>query len=69
MMIRVEQAKGRKGRKDRYTLLSKTLLPELRAYWSEYRPGKWLFPGQKPDNHLSEAGARAAYYLAKKKPV
>jgi integrase len=69
MMIRVEQAKGRKGRKDRYTLLAKTLLPELRAYWSEYRPGKWLFPGQKPDNHLSEAGARAAYYLAKKKPV
>ena len=63
MMIRVEQGKGRK---DRYTLLSKTLLPELRAYWSQYRPGKWLFPGQKPDNHLSEAGARAAYYLAKK---
>jgi integrase len=69
MMIRVEQGKGRKGRKDRYTLLSKTLLSELRAYWSEYRPRKWLFPGQKSDNHLSEAGARAAYYLAKKKPV
>jgi integrase/recombinase XerD len=66
MMIRVEQGKGRK---DRYTLLSKTLLPELRAYWSHYRPGKWLFPGQKSDYHLSEAGARAAYYLAKKKPV
>ena len=66
MMIRVEQGKGRK---DRYTLLSKTLLPELRAYWSKYRPEKWLFAGQKPENHLSEAGAQAAYNLAKKKPV
>jgi site-specific recombinase XerD len=66
MMIRVEQGKGRK---DRYTLLSRTLLPELRAYWSKYRPGKWLFAGQKPENHFSEAAAQAAYNLAKKKPV
>jgi len=66
MMIRVEQGKGMK---DRYTLLSKTLLPELRVYWSKYRPGKWLFPGQNPENHISETGAQAAYYLAKKKPV
>lgn len=66
MMLRVEQGKGRK---DRYTLLSKTLLPELRFYWSKYRPGKWLFAGQNPENHISENAAQAAYYLAKKKPV
>ena len=66
MMIRVEQGKGRK---DRYTILSKRLLKDLRAYWCEYRPGQWLFAGQKPENHLSESGAQAAYYLAKKKPV
>ena len=66
MMIRVEQGKGRK---DRYTVLSKMLLEDLRAYWCEYRPGQWLFAGQKPENHISEAGARHAYYLAKKKPV
>lgn len=66
MMIRVEQGKGRK---DRYTVLSDLLLLDLRAYWRKYRPGKWLFCGQKRQNHLSEAGAQHAYYLAKKKPV
>ena len=42
MMIRVEQGKGRK---DRYTLLSKRLLQELRRYWKLKRPEPWLFPG------------------------
>jgi site-specific recombinase XerD len=42
MMIRVEQGKGRK---DRYTLLSKRLLSELRAYWKIKRSPVWLFPG------------------------
>ena len=66
MLIRVEQGKGKK---DRYTILSQKLLEDLRTYWLKYRPGKWLFAGQKPDRHLSEAGARAAFYHAKKKPV
>jgi site-specific recombinase XerD len=43
MMIRVEQGKGRK---DRYTLLSKRLLKELRHYWVMKRPEIWLFPGR-----------------------
>jgi integrase/recombinase XerD len=42
MMIRVEQGKARK---DRYTLLSKRLLSELRSYWKIKRPPVWLFPG------------------------
>jgi site-specific recombinase XerD len=66
MMIRVEQGKGKK---DRCTVLSKKLLVDLKAYWSKYRPEKWLFPGQKPQRHLTEASAQRAYYLAKKKPV
>ena len=66
MLIRVDQGKGKK---DRYTILSKRLLVNLRAYWSEYRPGKWLFAGQNPVKHLSEAAARKAFCLAKKKPV
>ncbi len=37
---------GAKGKKDRYTLLSKMLLKELRIYYKEYRPGIWLFEGQ-----------------------
>jgi site-specific recombinase XerD len=66
MLIRVEQGKGKK---DRYTILSQKLLDDLRIYWGQYRPGKWLFAGQNPDKHLSEAAARNAFYIAKKKPV
>jgi site-specific recombinase XerD len=43
MMIRVEQGKGMK---DRYTLLSKRLLEELRNYWKVKHPKIWLFPGR-----------------------
>ena len=66
MMIRVEQGKGKK---DRYTILSKKLLVELKTYWCKYRPGKWLFPGQKAEKHLTEAAAQRAFSLAKKKPA
>ena len=37
---------GGKGKKDRYTTLSKGLLKDLRAYFLEYRPEYWLFEGQ-----------------------
>ncbi|MCC5921598.1 MAG: tyrosine-type recombinase/integrase [Cyclobacteriaceae bacterium] len=35
-----------KGKKDRQTVLSEKLLPELRAYYLEYRPSEFLFEGQ-----------------------
>ena len=66
MMIRVEQGKGRK---DRYTILSKKLLVELREYWCTYRPGTWLFPGYKPEMPMCTNAARSAFYKAKKKPA
>jgi len=66
MVIRVDQGKGKK---DRYTVLSEKLLVDLRSYWRKYRPGKWLFPGQKAEKHLSETAAQMAFYHAKKKPV
>jgi site-specific recombinase XerD len=66
MLIRVDQGKGRK---DRYTILSHKLLEDLRAYWCKYRPETWLFPGQKPENHLSTVAVHKAFTLAKKKPV
>jgi site-specific recombinase XerD len=66
MMIRVDQGKGKK---DRYTILSHKLLADLRIYWRQYRPGKWLFAGQKPQNHLCEGAAQDAFSLAKKKPA
>ena len=44
MQVFIRQAKGRK---DRYTLLSKKMLPILRQYFAEYRPKEWLFEGAK----------------------
>jgi len=43
MLIRVEDAKGNK---DRYTLLSKTALVDLREYFKEFIPKIYLFEGQ-----------------------
>lgn len=65
MMIRIEQGKGRK---DRYTVLSRNLLPELREYWRKYQPGQWLFPGRNRKKHLGPTGANQIFQKAKKKP-
>lgn len=43
MLIRVAHAKGNK---DRYTLLSEKVLKDLREYFREYKPKKYLFEGQ-----------------------
>lgn len=61
MMIRIEQGKGRK---DRYTLLSKKLLEELRTYWSIKKPPIWLFPGQQKNSHMSSRMAQKIYTKA-----
>jgi site-specific recombinase XerD len=45
--------KGSKGRKDRYTLLSETVLETLRSYWRKYRPQKWLFEGARKDRYIT----------------
>jgi site-specific recombinase XerD len=37
--------RGGKGKKDRITLLSATLLMLLRQYYSKHKPAKWLFEG------------------------
>jgi integrase/recombinase XerD len=50
MLIRVEQSKGRK---DRYTLLSASLLPELRTYYQQFRPRTWLFEGRTPGKAIT----------------
>ena len=43
MLIRVQDAKGNK---DRYTLLSETVLKDLRLYYKQYHPKTYLFEGQ-----------------------
>ena len=56
MVLRVEQGKGGK---DRYAMLSPTLLTVLRQWWTVARqrgtmlPGGWLFPGRDPVNPLT----------------
>ena len=62
MVIRVEQGKGRK---DRYAMLSETLLHLLRTYWKASRPQGWLFPGQNPVNPLSTRQLNRAFHGAK----
>jgi integrase/recombinase XerD len=37
--------KGSKGRKDRQSLLAKSLVPVLKEYLEQYRPQYWLFEG------------------------
>ena len=52
MLIRVENAKGKK---DRYTLLSKTALEDLRIYFKEWKPVYYLFEGQKEKKYSGES--------------
>lgn len=48
MVINVRDAKGNK---DRYSLLSTTLLSDLRIYFKQYRPEKYLFEGNKNEQY------------------
>ncbi|ULC58784.1 tyrosine-type recombinase/integrase [Flaviramulus sp. BrNp1-15] len=50
MVIRVEQAKGNK---DRYTVLNKSVLDDLRNYFKVYNPKTYLFEGNIPGNKFS----------------
>jgi integrase/recombinase XerD len=43
MKVRVEQGKGKK---DRYTVLSRRTLDTLREYYRAFRPKQWLFEGR-----------------------
>ncbi len=66
-VIRVEQGKGRK---DRYVMLSPTLLALLRQGWREAHahgkmlPHGWLFPGQDPLDPMSTRQLNRACHAA-----
>ena len=66
MVVRVEQGKGKK---DRYTILSRALLDQLRVYWRMWRPQEWLFPGSRFGRPLSARTIQKIFADAKKKPV
>lgn len=58
MVIRVCRGKGHK---DRYVMLSPKLLVILRMYWKVVRPSShWLFPGHKPEEHISRGSVQRA---------
>jgi integrase/recombinase XerD len=63
MMIHI---RGAKGKKDRYTILSKTILHALDSYVNAYRIGKngWLFGGEHPGYHLSTRSIQAVFERA-----
>lgn len=60
MLIHVRQAKGRK---DRYTLLSKVALQAFEQYERKFLIESWVFPG-KDSNHLSERSAQKVFKIA-----
>lgn len=55
--IRINQGKGDK---DRYTVLSKKVLIELREYYLSYRPKKYLFNGRYKGSPMTAGGLRHA---------
>jgi len=64
MLVRINQSKGRK---DRYTILSKYSLELLREYWRTYQPKKLLFFTKDKNKPMSSETAQKIYYLAKQK--
>lgn len=62
MQIIVRQGKGKK---DRYTLLSKVTLNILREYWRRYRPSEYLFPGKDTTGPVSVRTIQKAFGYAK----
>ena len=65
MLIKVEKGKGRK---ERYTLLSKTLLGELRSYYKAQRPQNYLFPSSHQKHQaLCYGSVYSIYEKARKK--
>jgi integrase/recombinase XerD len=58
--------RGAKGKKDRFTLLSDTILEVLREYYTKYRPKEYLFEGQGERKHLSERSVQAVFNRAVK---
>ena len=62
MVLRVHRGKGNK---DRLTLLSPRLLDALRCYWRIDKPQDWMFPGRRPEGHISPDTVRQVFAKAR----
>jgi integrase/recombinase XerD len=59
-----------KGKKDRYTILSKVALGTLTPYLETYnKPTVWLFPGATPDRPITASSIGCIMRAAKKRAV
>lgn len=56
-----------KGKKDRYTLLSKLNLEILREYWKVYKPKEFLFSGRYRTDAITPRSVQRMFEKAKKK--
>jgi integrase/recombinase XerD len=61
MVIRVRQGKGQK---DRYVMLSPTLLKLLRLYWRAEQPTSWLFPSKNKEQPINHSVVQRACHQA-----
>ena len=64
MVIRIAQGKGQK---DRYVMLSPKLLAILRDWWRRERPTTWLFPGERPGQHVTRNAVELACLKARRR--
>lgn len=63
MLIRIEAAKGNK---DRYTLLSNSLLEDLRKYYKQYKPEKYIVEGMYGKQYSAQSIGKIVGNAAKK---
>lgn len=56
-----------KGKKDRYTILSLKAGKLVQEYLIREKPSTWLFPGQKPEKHISIRSAEKIFEQAVEK--
>lgn len=56
--------KDSKGNKDRYTVLSDTLIPEIKQYLHQYRPHQYLFNGKYKGRPYSEEAVKWGFQYA-----
>jgi site-specific recombinase XerD len=61
MVMRICQGKGAK---DRYVMLSRTLLDMLRKYWLAARPEDYLFPGRRAGSHVAPDSVTKSFHEA-----
>lgn len=64
MQIFIRQGKGKK---DRYTLLSKANLQILRDYWKKYKPKEFLFSGRYRTDAITSRSVQRVFEKAKEK--